>query len=157
MPYMYLVLKCLHVFGAILFLGNIIVTAWWKTMADRTKQSRVIAYAQRQVTLTDFIFTAGGALLVLITGIGNAHMLRMDYWHVRWLAWGFWLFILSGAIWALILVPIQVQQAHLAATFAEGGGIPEKYWRLGWLWIVFGIIATLLPMMNLYWMVFKPA
>jgi len=36
------------------FLGNIIVTGWWKLMADRTRDPRVIAFAQRQVTTTDY-------------------------------------------------------------------------------------------------------
>jgi len=152
----YLLLKSLHILGVVIFLGNIIITGWWKTMADRTKLSMVVAYAQRQVTLTDIIFTAGGVLLIFITGIVNARRLNMDYWHIRWLAWGLWLFIISGIIWALILIPIQVKQARMARAFADGSDIPGMYWRLGRLWMVFGIIATILPMINLYWMVFKP-
>jgi uncharacterized membrane protein len=64
----YLLLKSLHIFGAILLLGNIIVTAWWKIMADRTRDPRVIAFAQRQVTLTDWVFTAPGALITVVAG-----------------------------------------------------------------------------------------
>ena len=57
--------KVVHLFGVILFLGNIIVTGVWKVLADRTGEPRVIAYAQRLVTLTDWIFTAGGVALIL--------------------------------------------------------------------------------------------
>lgn len=153
----YLLLKSLHILGVVIFLGNIIITGWWKTMADRTKQSIIVAYAQRQVTLTDIIFTAGGVLLIFITGIVNARLLNLDYWHIRWLAWGLWLFIISGIIWALILIPIQIKQARMARAFADGSDIPGMYWYLGRFWIVFGIIATILPMVNLYWMVFKPS
>ena len=32
----YSTLKILHLFGVIIFLGNIIITGWWKLMADRT-------------------------------------------------------------------------------------------------------------------------
>ena len=46
----YLWLKVLHIVGVVLFLGNIIVTGWWKNMADRTKNPQIIAFAQRQVT-----------------------------------------------------------------------------------------------------------
>jgi len=152
----YFLVKCLHILGVVLFLGNIIVTGWWKTMADLTKQPRVVAFAQRQVTLTDVFFTAGGAVLVLVTGIVNAHFFSMDYWHIRWLRWGLWLFIISGVIWALVLIPIQIKQARMARTFADGIDIPEPYRQLGRLWAVFGIIATVLPMINLYWMVVKP-
>ena len=53
----YVILKALHVTGVVVFLGNIIVTAWWKMAADRTRDVATIAYAQRQVAATDFIFT----------------------------------------------------------------------------------------------------
>ncbi|MDD5033683.1 MAG: DUF2269 domain-containing protein [Methylococcaceae bacterium] len=153
----YLLLKSLHILGAVLFLGNIIVTGWWKFMADRTRNPVVIAFAQRQVTLTDFVFTAGGAGLILATGIGNAILHQMDYWQIPWLAWGMSLFILSGLIWVAILIPIQIKQASMARDFAEGGPIPEEYWRLGRLWIIYGILATVLPLLNIYWMVYKPS
>lgn len=153
----YLVLKSLHILGAVVFLGNIIVTGWWKVMADRTGEPKIIAFAQRQVTLTDFIFTGGGVALVLVTGIANADIHDMDYWHTRWLAWGMWLFIASGVIWVAILIPLQIKLAQMAKAFAEGGDIPEEYWLLDKLWLWFGILATVLPLLNIYWMVFKPS
>jgi len=153
----YLILKSLHIFGAVIFLGNIIVTGWWKAMADRTGEPKIIAFAQRQVTLTDFIFTGGGVAIVLVTGIANAMIHDMDYWHIHWLAWGMWLFIASGVIWGVVLIPIQVKQAKIAREFAISGDIPEVYWLLGRLWLWFGSLATLLPLLNIYWMVFKPS
>jgi len=126
-------------------------------MADRHGDPKVVAFAQRQVTLTDFVFTAGGAALVLGTGVGNAVLHGMDYLSIRWLAWGYWLFVVSGVIWIAILIPVQIKQARMARLFADGGTIPNSYWRLGRVWIVFGILATILPLANLYWMVFKPA
>ena len=152
----YLWLKSLHLLGVVLFLGNIIITGWWKTMADRTRNPVIIAFAQRQVTLTDWVFTVGGVILVLAGGVGNALLHDMDYLHTYWLAWGTWLFIASGIIWVLVLIPIQIAQDKMARQFANGGEIPARYWQLGRLWIVFGTLATLLPMINLYWMVFKP-
>lgn len=70
------------------------------------------------------------------------------------LAWGLSLFILSGIIRALVLIPVQM--ARMAKLFADGNAIPDSYWQLGRVWIIFGIIATILPLLNLYWMVFKP-
>lgn len=157
MNHSYLVLKSLHVLGVAVFLGNIIVSAWWKVMADRTRDATIIGFAQRQVTLTDLVFTAGGAALTLATGIGMARWQEMDVWHTRWLGWGLGLFIASGLIWVAVLVPVQIIQARLARGFAAGGEIPQDYWRLGRVWMVFGILATVLPLINIFWMVFKPA
>ena len=38
--------KVVHLFGVVIFLGNIIVIALWKVMADRTDNPRIIAYAR---------------------------------------------------------------------------------------------------------------
>jgi uncharacterized membrane protein len=62
--------KVVHLAGVVIFLGNIIVTGIWKVMADRTGDPRIIAYAQRLVTITDWIFTAGGVVLILLGAYG---------------------------------------------------------------------------------------
>ena len=152
----YLILKTMHILGVILFLGNIIVTAWWKLMADRHGDPIVVAFAQRQVTLTDFVFTAGGGALLLLGGLGNALWYGMDYLHIPWLSWSLGLFIASGVIWAAILIPVQIKQARLARAFAKGGSIPAEYRRLGRIWNGFGLLATMLPLIAVYLMVFKP-
>ena len=45
----YLWLKTLHIIGAILFLGNIIITGWWKFMADRTRDPKIVAFARSNI------------------------------------------------------------------------------------------------------------
>lgn len=157
MDFSYLLLKSLHILGVVLFLGNIVVTGWWKTMADRTRAPAIVAFAQRQVTLTDYVFTAGGAALLLAGGIGNAMVHGIDYLTVRWTAWGYWLFVASGIIWLLVLIPVQRKQARLARQFARGSAIPLEYWRLGRIWTVSGTLATVIPLAALFVMVFKPA
>jgi uncharacterized membrane protein len=72
------------------------------------------------------------------------------------LLWGYWLLIASGIIWVVILLSVQIKQAKMAKQFSETQQIPELYWKLECIWIIFGILATILPLANLYWMVFKP-
>jgi uncharacterized membrane protein len=152
----YLILKSVHILGVVLFLGNIIVTAWWKVMADRNGDPKVIAFAQRQVVLTDVVFTAGGVLLIVIGGVGNAVRSHMDLVHTEWLFWGRWLFTASGLIWLFVLIPVQVLQARIARRFEFKAPIPSLYWQLNRIWMTSGVIAILLPLANIYWMVFKP-
>lgn len=73
-----------------------------------------------------------------------------------WLVWGQELFIASGVIWAVVLIPIQVWQARIARSFESGAEIPPLYWRLNGQWYIWGILATVLPLANLYVMVAKP-
>jgi uncharacterized membrane protein len=96
---MYLAFKVIHLLGVVLFLGNIIVTAVWKTLADRTREPRTIAYAQRLVTVTDWIFTLGGIVLILVGGYGMVANAGLDPLGQTWLIWGQGLFIASAVIW----------------------------------------------------------
>ena len=154
----YLWLKALHILGAVLFLGNIIVTGWWKAMADRTRDPRVVAFAQRQVTLTDYVFTLGGVILVLGAGLANIRLAGLRYAANPWLEWGMGLFVASGVIWIALLVPLQARLGRLARGFADGHTpIPDEYWRLCRSWNLWGLLATLLPLSVVYFMVFKGA
>jgi uncharacterized membrane protein len=146
----------LHILGVVLFLGNILVTAVWKVLADRTKSPPVVAYAQRLVTTTDIAFTATGVILIIVSGQVMAEDFGGVFGGPAWLTIGWSLFIASGVIWATALIPIEVMQARLARRFATEPMIPERYWRLSTLWSVFGALATVLPLANLYFMVFKP-
>lgn len=151
----YLLLKSMHILGVILFLGNIIVTAVWKMLADRTRSPAIVAHAQWLVTLTDFIFTVIGVAIILVTGrLMAAQFGGLD--SALWITWGWRLFLASGLIWVAILIPVQIWQARLAKVFAGQDDIPARYWMLSKVWIGFGIVATVLPLANLYFMVFKP-
>ena len=70
--------KVVHLAGVVIFLGNIIVTAMWKVLADRTGDPRIIAYAQRLVTITDWIFTAGGVALIVLGAYGMVFTAGLD-------------------------------------------------------------------------------
>ena len=144
-----------HVLGVVVFLGNIVVTAVWKLLADRTRSPVVVAYAQRVVTVTDLAFTATGAALIAVSGGVMADRFG-GVGGPSWLTWGWWLFVASGVIWATVLVPVQIAQARLARQFRTGGSIPARYWRLSTIWAVFGAVATVLPLFNLYLMIVKP-
>ena len=126
-------------------------------MADKTRHPRVVAFAQRQVTLTDYVFTAPGAIMTVVAGDSMAYGFMTHTWEVGWLVWGRLLFIASGLILALVLIPIQVKQARIVHDFNDAVEVPDEYWRLSRRWQLFGAIAVLLPLINLYWMVFKPS
>jgi uncharacterized membrane protein len=147
---MYNVFKSLHIMGVVLLLGNVIVTGLWKTLADRTRLAPTVAYAQRLVILTDWIFTGSGIVLILIGGYAMARSAHLSLLHTRWLLWGQVLFGLSALIWMFILLPVQAAQSRLAQRFAAGGDIPLAYWELSRRWLGWGVIATL-PLGIIVW------
>ena len=141
----YAIFKTIHIVGVIFFVGNIAVTGWWKTMADRTRDPKVIAFAQRQVTLTDYVFTAGGLVLLIVGGAGSYAVGNLSP-ETPWIHVGTGLFAVSGFIWFLVLIPVQAKLARFARDFAAGGEIPDLYWRLEKRWSIWGAVATLLPL-----------
>jgi uncharacterized membrane protein len=147
-------LKVIHIVGVMLFMGNIIVTGWWKNMADATKNPQIIAFAQRQVTLTDYIFTFGGILILAIAGFANVYLHQISY-SISWLKNGVIYFLISGVVWLFILIPVQAKQAKMAREFTVTNEIPANYWRLCTIWNIFGLLAILLPLATVYFMVMK--
>lgn len=150
----YELLKTLHVLGAVLFIGNIIVTALWKALADRTRDAAIIGFGQRLVLITDVVFTAVG--IVLLAWTGPAMTSQAGGLGSAWVAWGTGLFAVAGLLWITVLVPVEILQARLARGFAHGGDIPQRYWQLANVWMGAGTMATILLLVTLGLMVMKP-
>ena len=62
------------------------------------------------------------------------------------------LFGLSGAIWALVLVPIQLRQRVLLKRHLS---ITPEYLKLSRIWQISGAIATVVPLPIVYLMIVK--
>jgi len=143
--------KIVHVLSACLFLGNVVVSGTWAALAERTRNYEVIAFSNRLVLVTDLLFTLTGALLVVITGSAMAHRYGGAS-SQGWIAWSYALFTISGLIWALVLVPIQLRQRTL---LKRDRAITTEYLRLSRVWQVSGAIATVVPLPILYLMITK--
>ena len=148
----------LHVAGAIVFLGNIVVTAVWLALAERMGGREVLRFAARTVARADLIFTAPGVVLVL----GNGLAMAADRWggwsgfhEHSWLTSALVLFALSGVLWVGLLLPYQFRMIRLA----ESGGdtqLPGEFFSTLHRWYVWGGVAILLPVLSLLLMVNKP-
>jgi uncharacterized membrane protein len=143
--------KIVHVLSACLFLGNVVVSGTWAALAERTRNYEVIAFSNRLVLVTDLLFTLTGAILVVLTGSMMAHRYGGAS-SQGWIAWSYALFTLSGLIWAMVLVPIQLRQRTL---LRRERAITAEYLRLSRIWQVSGAIATVVPLPILYLMITK--
>ena len=151
----YQAFNLIHVVGVVLFLGNIVVTALWKTLADRTRERRVVQFAQRLVIVTDWVFTGGGAALLAIGAGGMAAHAGPGLFDQTWVLAGTVLFGLSGLLWVTVLIPVQTAQTRVLRAASPDGAVPDAYWVLARRWMIFGIAATVLVTINLVLMVLK--
>ncbi|MCK7472811.1 MAG: DUF2269 domain-containing protein [Rhodopseudomonas palustris] len=72
------------------------ITAYWKVLADRTNDPKIVAHAQRGVNVADWIFTLAGIALVMIGGYGAAWVKGLPLFDSIWLVGGQILFVVSG-------------------------------------------------------------
>ncbi|GIO12521.1 membrane protein [Cohnella xylanilytica] len=143
----------LHVLGAILFVGNIVTAALWKTMADRTGNPAVIHQAARNVMMADWAFTVPGLILLVVSGALMAERGGYALDGLNWLTLSLLLFGLSGAIWLAALIPLQRRMIRLSEESLRTGVPSDAYRKASRNWAIFGTAATLLPIVILYLMV----
>ncbi len=100
-----------------LLVDNVTATAIWKGFADRTGGPRIVAFAQRLVTLSDWSLTFWGVVLTIGGGCAAAVIGQFDLFSDTWLVVGQGLFLLSGALWLGVLVSLQARMARMARRF----------------------------------------
>lgn len=145
----------MHQVGAILFMGNVIIAAAWMSLARRSRDLAALRFGIRGVILTDAIFTFPGSLLILL----NGGILGTPYFETgaRWLFVSIALFLVSAALWLAVLVPAQKRLSALLGAAPGGAPVPAECDGLLARWFRVGGVATLLPLVALVLMVFKPA
>ena len=153
---MFLFLKLLHLLGVIVFVGNIVTAALWKVRADASGDLHAMAYAQRGVMFADYVFTAPGAALILVTGLWMADLSDRNILQTGWLFTALILLIVALLIWLFELLPIQRRLIRVTEEAVRAGQLDPVFKTLTMRWTIFGMVATLLPLVNVYLMVFKP-
>ena len=150
------ILLAIHILAAVIFMGNLITAAFWKTRADRSGNLETIALTTRAVLQADYVFTGPGIVLLLVTGIWMAGLTDFARFQEPWLGSSLVLLIVTAIIWAAVLLPLQIRLARLAREGAVSGALDPSYRRASRRWAMFGGIATLLPIVILFLMVLKP-
>lgn len=152
---LFLTLESLHLVGVVLFLGTVIVSAWWKLSADRTGDAKVIAFAQGQVAGADLRLTLVGIVLIAVGGPINAILQGLPF-SLFWVALAMGLFGASVVIWLAVMIPLQRRLCRMAADFGGAGIIPQEYWAMERRWMTFCVLSMAFALSVIPIMVFKP-
>ena len=133
----YLVLKYLHLMGAVVLLGTGAGIAFFMLMAHRSRDTRFVAMTAGTVVVADTIFTATAILAQPLTGWLLTRELAIPL-SEPWVAASLGLYVVAGAFW-LPVVWMQIRMRDLArAASAEGAPLPPAYHRLFRWWFAFG-------------------
>jgi uncharacterized membrane protein len=155
---MFLLAKLLHVLAVILFLGNITTGIFWHAHAARTRDARLLAHTMDGIIRSDRIFTVPGVILIIVTGVAAAIYGQLPILRTGWIFWTLVLFLISGAIFMIWVVPLQRRLRAAAQAGVQSGSFDYSAYRaLAVRWELWGAAALLTPLAGLALMVLKPA
>jgi uncharacterized membrane protein len=151
----YLILKYLHVLGAIVILGTGTGIAFFMLMAHRSGNAAFIARTASVVVIADMLFTASAVALQPITG-GLLMLQSATPLSEHWLAVSLGLYVVAGLFWIPVIF-MQIEMRDLARLAdAQRQPLPPRYFALFRRWFVFGIPGFGSVMIILWLMIAKP-
>lgn len=151
----YLLLKYVHVIGAVVLLGTGAGIAFFMLAAHRSGNVATIAGVAGIVVIADFLFTASAVLVQPISGMLLAWVAGRSLWE-GWIVASILLYIVTGAFW-LPVVRMQMRMRDLvAAALREAKPLPPEYHRLFRLWFAFGFPAFGAVLVIFWLMIAKP-
>lgn len=154
---MYLVLKLVHVAAVIAFLGNIATGLFWHAHAARTRDPRFLHHAMDGIIRSDRWITLPSVVLIVVSGVLAAIQAQLPLLRTPWIAWSLALFTLSGLLYGVMLVPLQLQLRAMAREGLQGGAFDyPRYHALAVRWDLWGLVSLLAPVLAMVLMVLKP-
>lgn len=151
----YALLKLIHVFAVIIFLGNIITGLFWMRIADKTNNLSIISFTIKGIITSDKLFTIPGVIIITIGGLSAAIQGGIPLLKTGWIFWSLVLFSLSGLIFTLKLAPLQKKIFQLTENNYMEKLNHDLYRTSLKQWEMWGLLALLTPLAALVMMVLK--
>ncbi len=152
----YLTLKSLHIFSLILLFGTGLGSAFYKFMADLSKDTHAIYVTNRHVVLADWLFTTPTILIQPITGYYMLQQFPLPL-STPWLLTSIALYLLAGACWLPVVV-LQIRMRELAKQAVQAQtALGEQYFSYARQWFWLGVPAFSAMILIVLLMVIKPA
>jgi uncharacterized membrane protein len=153
---LYLWLKMIHILAAIVMVGIGSGSVFYKFRADRGGDLREIAFANKNVVLADWIFTAPSVIIQPITGFLMARIAGYPLTQT-WILLGIIFYITAGLCW-LPAVYLQIRMRDISLNaLAFNEPLPPLYRKMYKIWCWLGVGGFLSVIIVIYVMVFKPS
>jgi len=150
----YLALKYLHILSMVLLFGTGLGSAFYKWMADRSRNLEHIAITNRNVVLADWIFTTPTVIFQPVSGIWLAYLADIPL-TTNWISISLALYVLAGICWVPV-VWLQIRMSRLADEALEKqSSLNDDYWRYARVWFWLGVPAFVSMVLVVFLMVFK--
>ena len=151
----YALLKLIHVFAVIIFLGNIITGLYWMKKADKTNNLSIISFTIKGIIASDKLFTIPGVIIITIGGLSAAILGGIPLLKTGWIFWSLVLFSLSGLVFSWKVAPLQNKIYRLIKNVDADNFNKVLYNSYLKQWERWGLFALLTPLCALVMMVLK--
>ncbi|MDH5368537.1 MAG: DUF2269 domain-containing protein [Gammaproteobacteria bacterium] len=150
----YLSLKVIHILSMVLLFGTGLGSAWYKWMADRSRNVCHISVTNKQVVLADWIFTTPTVIIQPVTGIALLYVLDIPF-STPWVMWSLVLYAIAGLCW-IPVVWLQIKMRNISQESCQDNlPLNETYWRYARIWFWLGAPAFISMIVIVMLMVFK--
>jgi len=150
----YLLIKWIHIISSTLLFGTGLGSAFYKYLADRSRQVSHIAIVNRHVVFADWLFTTPTIIIQPLTGLLLVYMAGYSLTSL-WLLLSLLLYFIAGLCWLPVVV-LQIRMRDLAEQAVEKNtALPEQYYRYARQWFYLGVPAFLAMIGIFFLMVFK--
>lgn len=151
----YLTIKWLHIISATVLFGTGLGSAYYKFLADRSKNTFAIAITNKNLVLADWLFTTPTIIIQPVTGF--ILMSKSGYNLTEpWLLLSLFFFIIAGACWLPVVV-LQIKMRNLSDIASKTNtDLSVPYWYYAKIWFKLGIPAFILMLVIFYFMTNKP-
>jgi len=150
----YLTLKYLHILSMVLLFGTGLGSAYYKWMADRSRNLEHIVITNRNVVLADWIFTTPTVIFQPLSGIWLAYLAAIPL-TTHWVLVSLGLYVIAGICW-IPVVWLQIRMSKLADLALETNSpLKDDYWQYARLWFWLGIPAFISMVLIVFLMVYK--
>ena len=150
------IILAIHILSAVVLIGNLITSAFWKVRAEQTSNLETIASTCRGLLRADYMFTIPGIVVLWVSGMLLVAFTGWQRFEQLWLGLSFVLLILTTIIWLAAMLPLQRRMGRLSQEGLARGELDPAYSRTSRRWSMFGGIATLLVVIILFLMVLRP-
>ena len=149
--------KTLHILGAIILVGNILLSVIWMFLANRTKNNEVILFASKSTDWLDRILTAPSIALIVFNGLIMADTSLGGPFNLNWMVSAIFRLFLVAIIWVLVLGPKQRIMIEVAQEAVDNNtNLSETFNSAYRKWKIWAVIIIILLVNIVEIMVSKP-
>ncbi|MBZ0200693.1 MAG: DUF2269 domain-containing protein [Ignavibacteriaceae bacterium] len=137
----YLIMKLIHIFAVVLFVGCMSVALYLKSFGEKKKDIGLLLFTFEGIRASGKFFIMPAVTLLILFGIGGAAHAGRNLLTTGWILWSEILIIISAIAYMAGVIPTQkkiLEYANKLSTFSW-----DEYNQLSGKWTIWMLIALI--------------